>query len=94
MLLPHKNVDSITEHLREHLLGVRGLLQDRHKSHDVIVLDDNARQHAVEEAFELFVSALFMLLVQDVKELVEVRLNDVELIAGLEASHLGVPNIN
>ena len=94
MLLPHKNVYSVTERLREHLLVVRGLLQDSYKSHNVAVFDDYLGQHTVKEAFELFVSALLVLLVEDVEELVEVWLNDVELIAGVEASHFGVSDVH
>ena len=51
----------------------------------MIVLHEHARQHAVEETFELLVRALFVLLVQDVEEFVEVRLNDVQLIHAVEA---------
>jgi len=75
LLRPHEQVNTIVERLREHRFSIRRVLQDRHQAYDVVVRDAHARKHIVEEAFELLVSALLVLLVQNVEELLKVGLD-------------------
>lgn len=59
----------------------------------MIVSDHHSWEHVVEEAFELLVRAYLVLLIENVEELVEVGLDDINLIDGVEGSHLSVPHI-
>jgi len=52
------------------------------------IFDNHARQHTEEEIRELSIIEFLMHLYKDVKELVEVGLNNVKLLRGVEALHL------
>ena len=75
-----QKVDAVFDGLGEHLLVVMGVLKEGHKPDDVAVFHLNAGQHAVEERVERLKRGFLVLLVENVKELVFVGLNQVELL--------------
>jgi len=92
-LRANKQIDAILENLFEHLISVWHLLIELDKLDDHRVCDLQSRKQAVEEGLEVLVRLSGVHLDKNVKELVEVRPDNVDLRGGVEASHLCILDI-